>query len=204
MRRNLKTVWLKKTSAFLILLFLLGTLSGCLGWINTAETLTEPYPAGATTLFQTTATSRGATGSLPDILTPRPTAAVSSSAATTAPTSEEEKPDLLGRYSTPEDVAAYLQVYGRLPDNYLTKQEAAELGWEASLGNLWKVTDQMSIGGDRFGNREGLLPDAEGRIWYECDVNYQGGFRGAERLVFSNDGLIYYSDDHYQSFRRLY
>jgi len=62
----------------------------------------------------------------------------------------------------------------------------------------------MSIGGDRFGNREGLLPDQEGRVWYECDVNYNGGYRGAERLVYSNDGLIYYTADHYQSFTRLY
>ncbi|MCK9253846.1 MAG: ribonuclease, partial [Clostridiales bacterium] len=79
-----------------------------------------------------------------------------------------------------------------------------DLGWDASRGNLWEVTDRMSIGGDRFGNREGLLPDQEGRVWYECDVNYNGGYRGAERLVYSNDGLIYYTDDHYQSFTRMY
>lgn len=62
----------------------------------------------------------------------------------------------------------------------------------------------MSIGGDRFGNREGLLPDAEGRKWYECDINFSGGFRGAERIVYSNDGLIYYTSDHYESFTQLY
>ena len=62
----------------------------------------------------------------------------------------------------------------------------------------------MSIGGDRFGNREGLLPDARSRQWYECDVNYEGGYRGAERLLFSNDGLIYYSGDHYGSCELLY
>ncbi|HBI55716.1 MAG TPA: ribonuclease, partial [Firmicutes bacterium] len=59
-------------------------------------------------------------------------------------------------------------------------------------------------GGDRFGNREGLLPDDPGRVWYECDVNYAGGYRGPERIVFSNEGLIYYTDDHYESFTRLY
>ena len=62
----------------------------------------------------------------------------------------------------------------------------------------------MSIGGDKFGNREGLLPKEDGRQYYECDVNYQGGYRGAERIVFSNDGLIFYTDDHYNSFTQLY
>ena len=60
------------------------------------------------------------------------------------------------------------------------------------------------IGGDRFGNRERLLPEASGRTWYECDVNYAGGYRGAERVLYSSDGLIYYTDDHYESFTPLY
>lgn len=107
-------------------------------------------------------------------------------------------------YTTPEDVALYIHTYSGLPANYITKREAQELGWDNSKGNLWEVTDQLSIGGDRFGNREGLLPDAEGRVWYECDVNYAGGFRGPERIVYSNDGLIYYTDDHYKSFTKLY
>lgn len=109
-----------------------------------------------------------------------------------------------GVYSTPEAVAEYLHFYGHLPQNYLTKQEAKEQGWETSLGNLWEVAEGMSIGGDHFGNREGLLPEAEGRTWYECDVNYAGGFRGAERLLYSSDGLIYYTNDHYESFTPIY
>ena len=116
----------------------------------------------------------------------------------------EESIDRDGYYSTPEDVALYLYIYDELPDNYLTKAEARELGWEASEGNLWEVTDEMLIGGDYFGNREGLLPEEDGRDYYEADVNYDGGFRGAERLVYSNDGLIYYTDDHYDSFELLY
>ena len=107
-------------------------------------------------------------------------------------------------YSTSEDVALYIHTYGKLPPNYITKGEAQKLGWQSSSGNLWEVTNQYFIGGDRFGNREGLLPDAPGRVWYECDVNYVGGYRGPERLVFSNDGLIFYTDDHYQSFTQLY
>lgn len=94
-----------------------------------------------------------------------------------------------GVYSTPEEVAEYLHIYGQLPQNYLTKQQAKALGWSASEGNLWEVAEGMSIGGDRFGNREGCLPEVEGRVWYECDVNYAGGFRGAERLLYSNDGI---------------
>ncbi|SFC09648.1 ribonuclease [Alkalibacterium subtropicum] len=109
-----------------------------------------------------------------------------------------------GYYSSPEDVALYIHTYDELPDNYLTKDEARELGWEASEGNLWEVTDEMLIGGDYFGNREGLLPEEEGRDYYEADINYDGGYRGAERLVYSNDGLIYYTDDHYDSFQQLY
>ena len=109
-----------------------------------------------------------------------------------------------GRYTAPEDVAAYLHTYHQLPVNFITKKKAMALGWASEQGNLWDVTDGLSIGGDIFGNREGLLPKKAGRIWYECDVNYQGGFRGAERVVYSNDGLIYYTNDHYQTFSRLY
>ena len=107
-------------------------------------------------------------------------------------------------YSTPEEVAEYLNIYGKLPSNFITKKEAEALGWESEKGNLWEVTDKMSIGGDYFGNREKKLPTKSGRKWYECDVNYEGGFRGAERIVYSNDGLIYYTDDHYETFTQLY
>ena len=109
-----------------------------------------------------------------------------------------------GEYSSTEEVALYIHIYEKLPSNFITKKKAMDLGWESSKGNLWDVTDKKSIGGDKFGNREGLLPKAEGRVWYECDVNYKGGFRDAERIVFSNDGLIYYTNDHYESFEQLY
>lgn len=108
-----------------------------------------------------------------------------------------------GRYTSKMEVAAYLYQFGRLPSNYLTKEEARDLGWVASRGNLWDVTDEMSIGGDRFGNFEGLLPEKKGRQYYECDIDYRGGSRGARRIVYSNDGLIFYTDDHYESFERL-
>ena len=73
----------------------------------------------------------------------------------------------------------------------------------ASKGNLWKVTKKMSIGGDRFGNNEGLLPKKSGRQYYECDIDYRGGSRGAKRIVYSNDGLIFYTADHYETFEQL-
>lgn len=108
-----------------------------------------------------------------------------------------------GFYTSPEEVAEYIHLFGKLPGNYLTKKEARDLGWVSEDGNLWEVTDQMSIGGDRFGNREGLLPQSDGRQWFECDANYTGGYRGAERLVFSNDGLVFYTVNHYESFEEI-
>lgn len=99
-----------------------------------------------------------------------------------------------------EEVAAYLRVFGELPDGYLTKEEAYELGWIPEDGNLWEVAPGASIGGDSFGNREGQLPRQEGRQYFEADVNYEGGIRGQERIVYSDDGLIFYTRDHYASF----
>mgnify|MGYP001264850230 FL=1 len=116
----------------------------------------------------------------------------------------EARIDEYGYYISKEYVSLYIHIYNKLPKNYITKKEARDLGWEASKGNLWDVTDKKSIGGDKFGNREGKLPEKEGRQYYECDINYEGGHRGAERLVYSNDGLIYYTEDHYDSFELLY
>ena len=107
-------------------------------------------------------------------------------------------------YSSKNEVAAYIHEFKVLPDNYINKTEAQKLGWDNSKGNLWKVTNQKSIGGDGFANREGLLPKANGRKYYECDINYKGGYRGAERVIYSNDGLIFYTNDHYETFQQLY
>lgn len=108
-----------------------------------------------------------------------------------------------GWYDTMEEVAIYLTFFEELPDNYLTKKQAQALGWESRKGNLWDVADGCSIGGDRFGNYEGLLPDAKGRKWTECDIDFDGGYRNGKRVVFSNDGLIYYTSDHYESFDEI-
>lgn len=117
---------------------------------------------------------------------------------------EEVTIDEDGYYTSKDEVALYLRTYGKLPNNYITKRDATDLGWDAQKGNLWDVTDKLSIGGDRFGNREKLLPEKEGRTYFECDINYEGGYRGSERIVYSNDGLIFYTEDHYESFEQLY
>ena len=124
-------------------------------------------------------------------------------APTADPRGNTESRDQNGSYDSADDVALYLQLYGELPDNYITKDEAEALGW--SGGSVERYAPGKAIGGDRFSNREGLLPKANGRTWTECDIDTLGeNSRGAKRLVYSNDGLIYYTDDHYESFQRLY
>ena len=106
-------------------------------------------------------------------------------------------------YYDKDHVAAYLNQYGELPGNYMTKGEARKLGW--SGGSLERYAKGRVIGGDTFGNREGLLPKKNGRKYYECDIDTNGkSERGTKRIIYSNDGLIYYTDDHYRSFTLLY
>lgn len=108
-----------------------------------------------------------------------------------------------GEYDSRDEVALYLDLYGRLPSNYITKKEAEKLGW--SGGGLDRYAPGKSIGGMRFGNYEGRLPEAPGREYYECDIDTRGkSSRGSKRIVYSNDGLIYYTEDHYESFVLLY
>ncbi len=111
--------------------------------------------------------------------------------------------DEAGSYTSKDDVALYIHTYGRLPGNFITKAQARDLGWDG--GSLEPYAPGMCIGGDRFGNYEGLLPDKSGRTYAECDIDTRGvSSRGAKRIVFSNDGLIYYTADHYESFTLLY
>lgn len=111
--------------------------------------------------------------------------------------------DVDGSYTTMEDVALYIHIYNELPSNFMTKNEARALGWEG--GSLEPYAPGMCIGGDYFGNYEGILPEVNGREYHECDINTLGArSRGAERIIYSNDGLIYYTGDHYESFTLLY
>ena len=108
-----------------------------------------------------------------------------------------------GSFTSKEEVALYIHTYGRLPGNFISKKEAQALGW--SGGALEPYAPGKCIGGSRFGNYEGLLPEKEGRTYTECDIDTLGAeSRGAKRIVFSNDGLIYYTGDHYESFELLY
>ena len=164
---------------------------------DTGNSVTAPAPTAAA--LQTVSPAQ----------TPKPTAAPTpapTKAHTPAPTeapAEEAALDENSSYTTKEDVALYIHTYGHLPPNFMTKKEAEAAGW--SGGALDRVVPGMCIGGDRFGNYEGLLPKAKGRQWTECDINTLGAkSRGPERIVFSNDGLIYYTPDHYESFELLY
>ena len=125
------------------------------------------------------------------------------------PVSDEDREDTAeveedGTYTSKEEVAAYLHLYGHLPDNYITKSKAKKLGWVSSEGNLGKVAPGKSMGGDRFGNYEQLLPEKKGREYFECDIDFTGGRRNAKRIIYSSDGLIYYTEDHYKTFELLY
>ena len=115
---------------------------------------------------------------------------------------DEALPEYGGYYYDVENVVLYLTAYGELPPNYITKDEAHDLGWEG--GSVERYMDGAAIGGDRFGNREGLLPEAAGRQYTECDIDTDGyGSRGSRRLIFSSDGLFFYTSDHYRSFTEV-
>ena len=127
--------------------------------------------------------------------------------ATTAAPARTEKPTAAPKQTAitaPQDIADYIFAHGTLPDNFLTKSEARQLGWDSSQNYVSDVAPGYSIGGDKFGNYEGLLPDASGRKWYEADANYTAGPRGAERILYSSDGLVYYTSDHYQTFTEMH
>lgn len=108
-----------------------------------------------------------------------------------------------GVYTSKEDVALYIHIYGKLPQNFITKQEARALGWRG--GSLEPYAPGKCIGGDVFKNTEKHITPAPGRTFTECDIDTLGAkSRGAKRIVFSNDGLIYYTDNHYNTFTLLY
>ena len=115
----------------------------------------------------------------------------------TPPEEETSEPAEDGTYSSKDDVARYIYIYGHLPSNFITKKEAEELGWQG--GSLEPYAPGKCIGGSHFGNYEGLLPEKDGRTYTECDIDTLGADkRGAKRIVFSNDGLIYYTDETFE------
>ena len=109
-----------------------------------------------------------------------------------------------GEYTSKEEVAEYIYRFGHLPANYITKKLAKARGCDITRSSLSDVLPGMSIGGDYFGNYEGILPEKKGRQYHECDIDYRKGSRNGKRIIYSNDGLIYYTGDHYESFELLY
>lgn len=168
------------TGALLALLLVFSVLSGCGGAAPDVPSCTAAPAADAPSDTEADAVSPGE--------------------------SDESSPAALdegGEYTSAEDVALYLHLYAHLPQNFITKKDARALGWNG--GGLDDYADGKCIGGDRFGNYEGLLPDAPGREYHECDIDtLHAASRGAKRIVYSNDGLIYYTEDHYESFILLY
>ena len=113
--------------------------------------------------------------------------------------------DEAGTYTSKDEVALYLHTYGHLPSNYITKEEAEDAGWKTEGLTIDEACPGKSLGNNHYGNDEKKLPTAKGRTWQECDIDYNGGrSRGAKRLVYSNDGLIFYTEDHYETFEQLY
>ena len=190
----------KLTSLWLALLFLLAPLTGCAQdtgvtgsadgptevIVSDSESLSGAGTDGSITDGPTSALVNDGTGSLTEAeLGPAVTGTETLSLGNTV--LEEE-----GSYTSRDTVALYL----------ITKAEAQALGWEG--GSLLEYAPGKSIGGDWFGNYEGALPEAEGRTYTECDIDTAGADeRGAKRIVFSNDGLIFYTEDHYQTFTLL-
>lgn len=184
---------LKRVLCLLIAAVLLLALVGCMPHDDPTET-TWYFPTSPATEEPTSPT---------ETEKPTETAAPETTEEPTAPTETEPQLDEDGSYDSKDEVALYIHLYGHLPQNYITKKEAERLGWNG--GSLEPYAPGKCIGGSYFGNYEGLLPSAPGRSYTECDIDTMGArSRGGKRIVFSNDGLIYYTGDHYESFELLY
>jgi len=187
----------RRLFALAALLLCISLLTGCVPASDVpAAAAPSPEPTAALVLFTEPPGPVAGEESAEDVPAPEPTP-TPQPADTPAPIAED------GYFYSRDEVALYIHTYGRLPDNFITKGQARALGW--SGGNVEAYAPERAIGGDVFGNYEGLLPDAPGRVYYECDIDTLGyRDRGSRRIVFSNDGLIYYTGNHYKSFTLLY
>lgn len=191
---------MKRTKRFLSLLFALLLLASLFGCGMTPVPVPDPVSPESeidAPVF-TLEPSEHAEPSAQDVDTPAPSETPAPEPTDTpCPVSED------GEYWTKDEVALYIHLFGHLPKNYISKSKAQDLGWTG--GSLEPYAPGCSIGGGYFGNYEGLLPEKKGRKYTECDIDTRGKkSRGAKRIVFSNDGLIYYTDDHYETFTLLY
>jgi len=97
-------------------------------------------------------------------------------------------------------VINFVKSHHELPDYYITKSEAKKQGWIPSKGNLCDVLPGNAIGGDNFSNREKTLP--KNGKYYEADVNYNCGNRNADRIVFTKNGDVWLTKNHYKTFEK--
>lgn len=181
----------KLTALLLVFALAIGALTGCLDTVEDVLDIGIALLDTAEPDFVDSVVKE-----VPDNPPPQQTAKASET------TPEPEKIGEDGAYYSQEDVALYLWTYHKLPPNFITKSEAQKLGWEG--GSVQKYKDGAAIGGDRFGNYEGLLPGD--KKYRECDIDTDGEkSRGAKRIVYAEDfSAIYYTDNHYESFTRLY
>lgn len=181
----------------------IGLATGAFTFGDIVSSLTGERVPQAEAQYDTVETSPADSESIDDMLLSEDEAEPLQPQEESQPQQQEKLPaiDENGSYTSKDDVALYIHTYGHLPHNFITKNEARELGWEG--GSVEDYAPWCSIGGDRFGNYEGVLP--EGKKYTECDIDTLGkSSRGAKRIVFSNDGCIYYTDDHYETFELLY
>ena len=185
----------RKTGALAALLMaLLLLLSGC---AEVLETVTSALPE-ATEAFAVTTQAPKVTKAPTEKPTKTPKA-TKTPKPTATPKAEAEGPII-----EPQAIADYLFEHGELPDNFITKKEAMALGWDSSRNYVSDVAPGKSIGGDWFGNYQGKLPRAKGRTFRECDCNYVKGRRKDDRIVWSSDGRVWFTDDHYETFTELF
>ena len=148
-----------------------------------------------------TAKSKKRQSSPTAVVTAAPTAAP---VQTAAPETMPEVTATPGPMDAAQELADYIFEYGELPDYFLTKKEAQALGWDSYYNFVSDVAPGMSIGGDYFGNYEQKLPVVKGRKYYEADCFYREGKRNAYRIIYSNDGHVWYTEDHYNTFIELF
>ena len=185
-----------------------------LSWLLPGQAAADA-PAVRRTEMRESAGSRKTTPSPKPKKTPKPTpdpaAPTATPRATPTPTPFAE-PDAVtpspipeGPIIEPQAIADWLFAHDfTLPDNFITKKEAQALGWGSRFRNVSDAAPGKSIGGDYFGNYEGKLPTQRGRRYYECDCWYTRGSRNAYRIIFSNDGLVFYTEDHYNTFIQMF
>ena len=100
-------------------------------------------------------------------------------------------------------VDLYLKQHGVLPENYITKEQAMQLGWVSWKGNLSSVAPDKLIGGDIYRNLNGKLPTKVGRLWHEADLTFDGNCRSDARILYSNDDLIFVTYSHYENYYEI-